>query len=153
MTARLLITDGGSHPPEKWAVATAEAIFDINPAMAGDRLLAAKKLQVAIAEALMPHHGGVQEREKSTPRLEHSNEDNIAESLSEAEEAYAAIKAAASGTPWADHFDDPARAAAIKATIASHFMTAKDIERQYHARRNPSDAGAAYMASRFAPTL
>lgn len=147
MTARLLITNGGSHTPEKWAVATAEVIFDINLQMDGDRLLQAKKLQVAIAEALMSHHSGVQEREKSAPRLEQSNEDNITESLSEAEEAYADIKKAALGTPWEVHFDDPDRAAAIKSTVASHFMTAKNIERQYYCKRNPSEVGKAFLAA------
>ena len=57
---QVLITNNGTHSPEKWAVATAEHICPIDAsAMSDDRLLAAKKLQVAIAAGSRPR-GGVE---------------------------------------------------------------------------------------------
>ena len=65
MTPRFLITNHGTHSPEQWAMATAQTIFDIEPSVVGDRLIQAQKVQVAIAEALVPHHSNVQETERS----------------------------------------------------------------------------------------
>lgn len=140
----VLITNGGPHSPEKWAVATAEMIVPIAPEMSGDRLLAAKELQVAIIKVLVPHHAKVQQVEKAAlaklgdERLDAPHDEDIDPTA-----AIEAIQAAAEGTPWEDHFLKPEVIDAIGHIIASHFATASDIERQYHCHRNPRSAVAA----------
>ena len=152
MQSGVLITNGGPHSPEKWAVATAEIIFDINPAMASDRLLQAKRLQLAIVEALIPHHAGVMDRErghmagdKKQRNLRKSDDlhtDHQKEAGAEADEAIAAIQAAAKGTPWEGHCSEPERVAAWRNIIASHFMTSKHIEHCWHSDRQNGRAPA-----------
>ena len=60
-----MVTNGGPHPPDFWAQATAEHIAPINPDMTGQRRRLALRLQAAIEDALLPHHAAVQEAEQS----------------------------------------------------------------------------------------
>lgn len=156
-----LITNGGPHPADKWAVATAEIIFDTSSMPSSDRLLDAKKLQLQIVEALLPHHEGAQERERGhlaggrhearTAHLAEVN-DGGAEALAEADEAIAAIQAIKSDltikvddkdVPWADWARLPERVEAWRNIIASHFMSAKHIEHSWHKDRAEGRAPAA----------
>lgn len=135
--ARILVTNGGSHPPEKWAMTTAEQVFDIGSSVAGDRLIQAQKLQLAIAEALMPHYSQAQDDE--TSRLAEDAKNVLS---SHSVDAYldAAMKdvvGAAKGTMWESHFADPDVQAAAREVIGSNFTTAMHVERLWHADRNP----------------
>lgn len=143
----VLVTNGGPHPADKWAVATAEHIFPIDPSVVGDRFLAAKKLQLAIAVALEPHHEGVQEAERA--KLAAAGDDHLQtphDPLAAAEAALAEIQAAAAGTPWEAHFADAEVQRVVIQEVGNHFATAEHIERQWHCHRNPSDAAKAWLA-------
>lgn len=148
MTGMVLVTNGGPHPPEKWAVATSEQIMPLASELAGDRLLQAKKLQIAIADALVPHHHRCQHEErgnltsKGDARFdEPHNADHLIEGI------LADIEKAAAGTPWEDHFKSPHVQAAIGDEVHHHLATIQHIERLWHADRNPSSkAGQDYKA-------
>jgi hypothetical protein len=145
---RILVTNGGAHPPEKWAMTTAEQIFDIGTGVAGDRLIQAQKFQLTIAEILMPHHEKVQ----STERSKLSDDSNyILTALTG--EAYADdvikdIATAAKNTPWASHFASPEVQAAARDVIVEHFLTSQSAERQWFADRHPeSEAVQTFKAA------
>ena len=153
---QVLITNNGPHSPEKWAVATAEHICPIDAsAMTEDRLLAAKRLQLAIAEALMPHHAKVQNHERAG--LKAKGDDHFDSPLDPShhlDDAMVAIIGAARGTPWEAHYAKPDVQAAIRQEVGIHFATAQDIERQHHADRHPQHKKAqSYKAMRHAQEI
>jgi hypothetical protein len=141
--AGILITDGGPHSAEKWAVATSERIFDITK-VAGERVIAAKKLQNVIAESMVRHHAEAQAREQThlavpetaaaRKNLEYTVDRD--EALRETAEVIADVQKAAAGTPWAAHWADPEVIKAATQIISSDLMTVKDIERRWHTDRN-----------------
>ena len=146
---RIMVTNGGPHPPEKWALASAEDIFNIDPEMSGARLIEAQKLQVAIAEALVGHHCTVQDNEKS--RLQenihyiHSPHDPSEYLDHVMNDVLAVLK----GSPWQKHFAKKNVREAMREVIANHFMAAQHIERSWHADRNPQcEISQAYKRNR-----
>ena len=142
----ILITNGGAHPPEKWAVATAEIIFPTDNVRDSNRLLQAKKLQFAIADALVPHHTDVQTAEKGKlATLGDAHLDTPHDPLEAAQKALADIVALAKGTPWELHFADAAVQAEIVQEIGNHFATAEHIERQWHCHRSGTPAAKAFL--------
>lgn len=148
---RPLITQKGTHSPEKWAVATSEMICPIavDP-NEGDRALAAKKLQTAIAEALMPHHVKVHEGEHAGLKANGDDHfDKHPDPTEYLDEAVDAVSAAAVGTPWETHFAGAEVRAAVRHQIGVMFVSHQDVERQHHADKNPGHAKAqAYKAAR-----
>lgn len=131
----VLITNGGAHPPEKWAVATAQQIFPIDQKIDSDRMVMAKRAELAIVEALLPHHAGIQTTERSGLAASVDHLDTPLDADAEADQAVAAVCAALKGTPWENKTADPAWRAEVRSIIHQHFRTAKDIERQWHVKR------------------
>src|ERR1044072_6450315 len=102
--ARILSTNGGPRPPETWAMATAEQVFDIGSTVAGDRLIQAQNLQPAIAEALMPHHTKNQD-DLRAKLSEDSKNIFVAPDIDDQVDAVMKdILHVAKGTPWQAHF-------------------------------------------------
>ena len=140
---RIMITNYGPHPASAWAQVTAEHIVPINPGMVGEKQNAEKKLQVAVAEALISHHANVQMTEQSNIAAspEHIMLDLNPEP--HLDDAAAAVVACAKGTAWEAHFADPAVQALVRQEIGVHFATSQHIERSWHVDRNPSHPHAA----------
>jgi len=137
MAFKVMTTNGGPHSAADWAVATAEFLVDIDASVTGERLIAAKKLQAAVAEALLPHHTRVQENERAA--IAAAGDDHLStpmDSHTEAEATFEIVKNLAKGTPWEWHFERvDVRREAIE-TIIQHTNTSKHIERRWHAQRN-----------------
>lgn len=152
MFFRALITDGGAHPAEKWAVATAEMIFPIGPELEkaqGDRLLKAKRLQLDVADALTGHHAGVQNHEKTKlAALGDDRLDHVPDHAAATAEAVEAVMACMKGTPWEDKTANPEWREEITRIIAMHFGDNANIEREWHCHRNPSDRASAFLSSK-----
>lgn len=134
---KILKTDNGPHSAEKWAVASAETIFDVSTVTDDTRLIQAKELQTAIAKLLVPHHAKVQFHEKTNLR---ANAEHMRKPLNV--EGYLqniidGIVVAAKDTPWQIHFSSPAVQDAIKDMVAQHLIAAQHIERLWHADHNP----------------
>ena len=135
--ARVLITNGGSHTADNWAIATAEMIVQIDPGMVGDRLLAAEKLKLTIAEALSPHHAKVQADERS--KLD-ANSAYIMEPHEVEEYLDGVVKDvvnATKGSPWGAHYTDPTVQLAMRDILASHLRTSQHVERLWFADNHP----------------
>jgi hypothetical protein len=144
--SRVLITNDGPHPPETWAMTTAEQIFDIS-AMAGDRLIQAQKFQLSIAEILMPHHETVQatERDKLGQGIHHLLDGHDVEDYLDT--IMKDILVLARGTPWEAHFARPDVQNAARQMIANHIISSQHVERMWHADRHPgSEIAQTYKA-------
>jgi hypothetical protein len=139
---RVMITDHGPHPADAWAQITAEHIAPINPDMAGQRRTKALKLQMAIADALEPHHQAVQDAERARLGADAAHIMAPPDPEPHLDAAVAAIRGAAQGTEWESHFAGPERLALIRREIGIHFATAQHIEKSWHADRNPAHPAA-----------
>lgn len=152
--AGVMITNGGSHPPEKVAITCAEQLFQIDRGAITDpeRLMMAEDLLLAIKKALIPHHRRVQATERGTLKSRGTDHlDAPIDPLADAKLAFADIRKAAKGTPWEDHFDDPAVEHEVIQTIGNHMATDQHIERQWHCHRNPDDKRAQAWLGRWHP--
>jgi hypothetical protein len=136
---RILVTNGGAHPPEKWAMTTAEQIFDIGTGVAGDRLIQAQKFQLIIAEALMPHYEKAQTAERSKLAEDSNYIFAAPDGAAYADEAVKAIVAASQNTPWQAHFAKADVQEAARIVIADHFHTSQHSERLWFADRHPEN--------------
>lgn len=148
---RIMITNGGPHPPAKWAVVTAEHICPIDGAMEGDRLLEARQLQVKIAQALIPHHTAVQDHERGCLKADGDDHFNtpLGPQPDHLDAAVDAIVAASVGSPWESHFAKPEVQAAVRQEVGRHFTTVQDVERQWHADKHPHhEKACAYKRER-----
>lgn len=149
--ARIMITDGGAHPPEFWAQVTAEHIAPISPDLTGHRRDAALRLQLEIQKALEPHHHKVQHHEKGKLAADPDHLMTDVDPEPHLEEAMADILAAAKGTEWEGHFAKPEVLAAIRQEVGAHFATAQHIERSWHVDRNPKHKHAQAWRKRHHP--
>ncbi len=134
---RVMITNGGPHPAERWAQGTAEHIIQIPSSIVGERLIAAQEFRQRVQRALVPHHAGVQqnEREKLLADIEHLLKPLDPEPFLDA--VLREVQDAAKGTEWEAAFAEPDRLAAIRHEIAIHFRTVQHIERSWHADARP----------------
>ncbi len=134
---RVMITDHGPHPPDLWAQATGEHIVRIGDDVTGTRLLAARALQERVIGVLVSHHDAVQQDERGQLAASPAQFQAELDRTSRVDEIIPEIQAAAAGTEWAAHFADPDIVTMLKQEIGRHFATSRDIERGWHANRNP----------------
>lgn len=137
MQVAVLRTNGGPHPADKWALITAQHILPIDEEiLGGTRLLAAQRLQLAVAEKLVAHHTNVQAEEQE--HLAKAGDARLGEPLDadhHVAEAHADVIEAAKGTPWEEHVQKPEVVAAMQSILHSHFKTSQDIERSWYKDR------------------
>lgn len=128
---RIMITDGGPHPPEAWARVTAEHIAPLNSELSGARYVSALKLQMDIIEALTPHHANVQHAERNRLTANPPHHETPLDADKHVDEAVNSIIAAAAGTEWEEHFAQDDVLAMIRHELGVHFRTAQSIERSW----------------------
>jgi hypothetical protein len=139
----ILATDGGVHPPDKLALATADHLVHVNPKAPAEKQVAARKLEIAIAEALTPHHSVVQGDERvALASIGDGHLDTEVDVAAHVDDALVAVVACAKGTPWEAHFQDADVQAVIRQTLGNHFATSKTIERSWHCDHHPESAAA-----------
>jgi hypothetical protein len=140
----ILVTDNGTHSPEKWASAVADKIVSVAQTLEGEKLIAAQKLQLAVAEALVAHHDAHQkEIIADLATGTHFEKEIKHDPGSRADEAVADIQAAAKGTPWEHHFLNPETVAQIRFFIGQSLVDLAHVERLYYGDKNPGDEKAA----------
>lgn len=145
MPVRVMATDGGVHPPDKWAANTAESIGDLIEVKENSdspNAVAARKakprLILNIADVMEDFHANLAKRERAklaaggdeallTPL---DPNDGIIDTL---DEAVAAIVKAASSTPFEAHFALPEVQAVVRGIVERDFVLAMDIERSWYA--------------------
>lgn len=143
----LMVTDGGPHPADKWAVMTGEHIFPIDPKADSERLIDARKVQMKIIEALLPHHHANMEAERGNLKTKgdaHLTAPYAPEDAAKA--ALAEIVSILKGTPWEAKTIDPDWLRIVEGELATHFATAQNIERQWHCHRSKTPAAKQWLA-------
>jgi hypothetical protein len=147
-----MITNGGDHPAELWAQATAEHLLPIAPNMTGKRLRAAQALQNKVADAIEPHHQGVKDVEQKKLDADAAQimvEPNAEEHI---DDAVAAVLACFAGTEWSDKPNDPAYVAMVRTEVGVHFRTSQLIAKSWHADRNPTHPAAIAFKAQHHPS-
>jgi hypothetical protein len=141
--SKILVTNNGAHPADKWAMTSAEEIFPMqDAALTGEHLIAAQRFQLDLAELLEDHHGNVQAGEKDSLASHDDHCDSAIEIQHHVTAALAAVVEKSKGTVWEAHFAKPEVQKAVEVVLNSHFQSSAHIERLWHADKNP-DNGAA----------
>lgn len=144
MRVGIMVTNFGSHAPDKWAAESAAQIVDIiqiePTSIVFDTMSAAKtKLQDDLEVALIASHGTVQDHEGAAldkhghDRLDHP----MAPEADHLDEAVAAVQAVADKSMFSQHFRKPEVVSFVRSTLGSHFASVRQIERSWHADKNP----------------
>lgn len=167
MHVAIMKTNGGPHPAEKWALTTVgeimQAVFGIRDAETATQ----RKLEIALLDALERQHGAVQRHERG--KIAELGVGRLAQPLDPSEHLGAPIEDMVDATravgqvemadpdnpgktkmvDVAAHFARPEVQEQLRLLIGRHFATSMDVERSWHADRNPDDPVAkAYRAAR-----
>jgi hypothetical protein len=134
-TPSIMITDGGPHPADKWAVITAGQIIQIAE---GSTSTDARKFELKILDTLEAGHKGLQDAERAA--LAAKGDDRLADGLGGHEACAPVIDqivAAAAGTSFEAHFARAEVREHIDRVLHQHFDMSVAIERDWHAHRHP----------------
>lgn len=161
----IMATDGGPHPPEKWARVTASQIIDIAASAPEALLREARAFEEKVVGILEGHHGLVQVHERTS--LETQGTERLADPINtegHVPDAVDDIIAAAKGTSFEAHFNLPQRQEPqldnegnqvrdvdgnpmivtvpstreyLEQLLHQHFHHSMHIERSWHADANP----------------
>ena len=137
---KIIVTNGGPHPPDRWADTTVEAIMDLiripDDSVTAEALTArqAKRgLSPKLFAILLPHHDGVQRQHrgalKKVKASQVGEQIDVTPHMDAADQALAALAA----TPFAAHFAEPHVQEVVRQIIGSHTASVIDIERRWHA--------------------
>jgi hypothetical protein len=167
MQVGVMTTNGGPHPADKWALTTTGQIMQAVFSKPAAETAGARKFEIALLDILAPHHEHVQKHERGKieehgiTRLSHPIDPREHCAAVVADIAAAALKAGSVVVPDPDrpgetitvdlgaHFAKPEVQAALAGLIGSHFASAMDIERSWHADRNAHhDEAKAYHKAR-----
>jgi hypothetical protein len=169
MQVGIMVTNGGPHSADKWAVTTAgqilQSVFSVDAA----DTVGARKFEMACLDILLPHHEKVQTGERgklakdgmkrlATPIDPREYCDVAVQEIAAAAQKIGKIKVPdpdMSGetkeVDLGEHFANPEVQQKLAGLIGAHFATAMDIERSWHADKNADDQEAkAYSAARAA---
>jgi len=176
MQVGVLKTDGGPHPPEKWAFATATHLVLISPN--ADTMLQrdAFMLQMQVADAIEKHYVKLQADEAAA--LATNGDDHLATPIDPTpyiDAALADVVAAAKGSKWEKHFQSTARREhesnaflapneapldpypsvqdVMRTVLATHFATAIHVHRSWRVDKNPDGPNAKAFRAAHHPGL
>ena len=135
---QILITNNGVHSPEKWAMITAQSVFDIQSTVQEDRLIEAQKFQILLAEQLQTHHSAAQIEERTALANDAEHILKAFNVSSYVEKMLQAVISVAKGTLWEAHFAMTAVQNAVREVSQDHLFTVHHIERLSHADKNPT---------------
>lgn len=143
--AGTMITNGGTHPASKWAEVSADQLIKIAPGAAS----AALRFKASVIEVLTKVYGAAQKGE--VLELDADGDGRLGSPLDPgeyADDGLAAVVAAAKGTPYEAHFAQEEVRAGWRNEISTRVVSIMDIERSWHADRNPTDTAKAYHLAR-----
>lgn len=142
---RVLITDGGPHAPEKWAEVSADQLIKVMPGAAAP----AYAFKAKVIEALTAVYGAAMNGERL--ELDADGDGKLGSPLDPGEyvdDGFAAVKAAAEGTPWEAQFATPGVEAVWRREIGTRVMSILDVERAWHATRSKSETARRWLETR-----
>lgn len=148
MQVGIMITNGGTHPPEKWAAMTASQIIKIGEAAVGPAAVFGRRMELKILDILEVAHTGLQADEKSA--IATLGPDHLVKSIDPTPyvaKPVAEITFAAIGTPYEAHFASEQVQTYLQRLLGQHFGSAMHIERKTFADTIPDHPAAkAYVA-------
>jgi hypothetical protein len=133
----LIATNGGPHPPEKWAAVSAASIIQISEGAIGKNLAEGRDLEKKIVAILERQHKDVQEHERAQiksfagSRLMHP----LDLGDHRLEQKVAEIVAAAKGSLFEYHFHKVEVQKHLYQVLGRDFASVMDIERSWYADR------------------
>jgi hypothetical protein len=116
---------------------SAEQIFDIGSNVAGDRLIQAQKMQLSIAEAIMPHYAKAQDAERAKLAENPAHLHAVHDVDDAVESVMKEVLAVSVGTPWQGHFANPEVQTAARQVLTNNFRSSLHVERLWHADTHP----------------
>jgi hypothetical protein len=122
---RLLITDNGTHPPEKWAEVIADDLIQIEPTASAESAQAGLALRHAMIAELIPVFADAQAAEREGRHGQECHCSPHVDALSEA------VKRAANKSPFGKHFRQPHVLERIRTVCGIHTETAMQIEAEH----------------------
>ena len=143
MRVGVMVTNNGSHPPEKWAAESASQIVDViqidpNSIAFNEMNNEKTKLGELIKTALAKHHSTNQKLEVYA--IEEKEFDQFDATTDPDEdvlgEAIVTVQECAAQTLFASHFQKPEVVKFVRSTLGSHFATVKQIERSQFADKH-----------------
>lgn len=144
MRVGIMITDNGSHPPEKWAAESAAQIADVividpNSIVRDTMTIEKNNFINALKDTLVRYHEQVQKDEISklkefgAYRLNTENSPDP-EHLDEAVDA---VQSVSKMTMFGAHFNKPEVRHFVHQTLGGHFTTVRHTERSWFADKHP----------------
>ena len=137
MFTGILITDGGPHPADKWAVFIAERIVPTDNVKIGSRPALALRLQLAVAEAIEDDFAKIQADEQQKLAADPEHLFSPHETDTYVSTMMMDIATCAAGSPWEDHYKSPVVQDEIRSLLTQHVKDTMHIERSWHTDRNP----------------
>jgi hypothetical protein len=141
---QILITDGGPHPPEKWAhvsVSEIMQVIQVAPSAPQTAFRARRDLEGKLFDLLIKLHGQIQEFERASLAADasaiHADLSHLAEIG--AKGAIDLILMQVKDTAFAEHFNRQDVKDHIARVLGQHFADSMHIERHWHADRNPEN--------------
>lgn len=143
----VLISDNGPHSADAWANCAAEHIFAISPNIASNRLIEAKRVQIAIATALLPLFKIVMSTERDALLGNKAHSDK-AIGVDEAMvfSTIEQIVALARTSLWKDTLGSLEWVNQAIADVTSFLHSVQQIERFWHADTTDNKSAKAYKA-------
>ena len=133
MQVGFLITNGGTHSPEKWSATSCEQIIKIAANAAGEQAVAGRRLELKLLDVLERHHGILQEEEKDC--LSHYGTDRYDHPINiknHVNETFDEVLAASKGSPFENHFMQKAVQEHVREVIRKDMQSIVEIERSWH---------------------
>lgn len=158
MIVGVIATDFGPHSAEDLAISTAAQLISVASEASGLNAAKGRKLELQFIDILEEHHQRVQDHERG--QLEEHGDVRLSDPLDPTEHvdepfdaiiaAAAAVEGARPGTTSAiaKHYADPKVQIAVREVLATMFATNMDIERSWHADRNPDGEHAKAFKAR-----
>ncbi len=140
MSIGFMITNGGPHPPEKWADVTAREIAGlivIEPTAPTQAVIDKREFETRLFKLLAEQHKHTQDRAR-TGLMEAGHVDHRQLVHDRASVVAEKVVALAHGTRFGDHFAKPEVKTFVHNVIGQHFANSVDIERRWHRDRNRS---------------
>jgi len=150
MQPKIMITNGGPHPAEKWAELSASEIIVIAEGADSDSARAGRRLELKFIDIFEEYHKQVQAAERA--HLDADGDGRLESPLDgkehDPEEVVAACVEAAKGTPFEAHFLREDVQNRIRTVATHHAALSMDVERSWHADRSDSEAAQTWKKDR-----